>query len=93
LKISNQPFDVYQVMQAQQYGHQKVYPNSENVYPPVDKARKRVIEAATRTEIRMNRIKEIEERAEEVRQLREQAKVRYASEVPYTEGDYIDIDV
>lgn len=93
MKISNQPFDVYQLMQAQKYGHPNVYPNSENIIPPLEKKRLRIVEAATRTEIKLNQIKEVEERAKEIQALREQAKSRYSAVMPYTEGEYIDIEV
>ena len=47
------PFDKYQVIQAQMYGA-PVHPNSENISPPVQKEKKRVVEAATRTSIDIN---------------------------------------
>ena len=47
------PFDKYQVMQAQIYGA-PVHPNSENIPPPVQKEKKRVVEAATRTAVDIN---------------------------------------
>ena len=50
------------------YGHPMVYPNSENILPPLEKERVRVVEAATRAEIASHRVKEIEERIEEIRQ-------------------------
>jgi hypothetical protein len=56
------------------------------------------VEAATRTEIKLNQVKEVEERAKEVQVLREQAAVRYnrdgASISPgETQGQFIDLEV
>ena len=85
--------ELTQQIQAASYGHPKVYPNSENITPPMKKERIRIVEAATRTEIKLNQIKEIEERAKEIQALREQAKSRYSTEMPYTEGEYVDIEV
>ena len=48
------------------YGHPMVYPNSENILPPLEKKRVRVVEAATRADIELNRVKKIEERIEEI---------------------------
>jgi hypothetical protein len=59
----------------------------------MEKERIRIVEAATRTEIKLNQIKEVEERAKEIQALREQAKNRYSTEMPYTEGEYVDIEV
>tara|TARA_Y100000385_G_scaffold186819_1_gene193110 strand:+ start:329 stop:595 length:267 start_codon:yes stop_codon:yes gene_type:complete len=85
--------ELTQHIQAASYGHPKVYPNSENITPPMKKERIRIVEAATRTEIKLNQIKEIEERAKEIQALREQAKSRYSAVMPYTEGEYVDIEV
>ena len=91
------PFDVHQIMKATQYGYPGVYPNSENIKPPAKKERLRVVEAATRTEIRLNQIKDIEERAKEIKTLRELASLRYASNgkkvVTEIEARIIDIKV
>ena len=59
----------------------------------MEKERIRIVEAATRTEIKLNQIKEVEERAKEIQALREQAKSRYSAVMPYTEGEYVDIEV
>jgi hypothetical protein len=49
---------------AQQiYGHPNVAANSENIQPPIEKARTRVVEAATKTEVSSNLFKTWEERA------------------------------
>lgn len=94
LPTHGQPFEMYQAIQAQKYGHPNVtYPNSENITPPMEKERIRIVEAATRTEIKLNQIKEVEERAKEVQALREQATNRYSAVMPYTEGEYVDIEV
>lgn len=98
MKVSNMPFDVQNLIALQKLGHPGVYPNSENIIPPVDKERLRVVEAASRAEVKLKQYKEIEERLEEINILRQQAAVRYApngDKVPiaYTEGEFIDIEV
>ena len=80
------------------YGHPMVYPNSENILPPLEKERIRVVEAATRADIELNREKKIEERIEEINMLRQQAVLRYTPNgdkiLPaVTEGEFIDIEV
>lgn len=48
------PFDVHQTMAATKYdGNSAVnnFPNSEHVKPPLDKEKKRVVEASTRTQV------------------------------------------
>lgn len=80
------------------YGHPMVYPNSENILPPLEKERIRVVEAATRADIELNRVKKIEERIEEINSLRQQAVLRYTpngEEVlpAVTEGEFVDIEV
>jgi hypothetical protein len=56
------------------------------------------VEAATRTEIKLNQVKEVEERAKEVQALREQAAIRYNRDGDSispgeTQGQFIDIEV
>ena len=80
------------------YGHPMVYPNSENILPPLEKERVRVVEAATRADIELNRVKKIEERIEEINTLRQQAVLRYTPNgeeiLPaVTEGEFVDIEV
>lgn len=80
------------------YGHPMVYPNSENILPPLEKERIRVVEAATRADIELNRVKKIEERIEEINTLRQQAVLRYTPNgeeiLPaVTEGEFVDIEV
>ena len=80
------------------YGHPMVYPNSENILPPLEKERIRVVEAATRADIELNRVKRIEERIEEINSLRQQAVLRYTPSgdkvLPaVTEGEFVDIEV
>jgi hypothetical protein len=92
------PFEMYQQIQAAKYGHPSVYPNSEHIKPPQEKERIRVVEAATRTEIKLNQVKEVEERAKEVQALREQAAIRYNRDGDSispgeTQGQFIDIEV
>ena len=80
------------------YGHPMVYPNSENILPPLEKERIRVVEAATRADIELNRVKRIEDRIEEINSLRQQAVLRYTPNgeeiLPaVTEGEFVDIEV
>lgn len=80
------------------YGHPMVYPNSENILPPLEKERIRVVEAATRADIELNRVKRIEERIEEINSLRQQAVLRYTPNgdkvLPaVNEGEFVDIEV
>lgn len=98
LPANGMPFEMYQQIQASKYGHPNVYPNSEHIKPPHEKERIRVVEAATRTEIKLNQVKEVEERTKEVQVLREQAAMRYnrdgASISPgETQGQFIDLEV
>ena len=62
------PFDMHKIIQAQQYGPPNVYPNSENIPPPLKKDKLRVVEPATRTEISINRFREMQERVDELRE-------------------------
>lgn len=87
-----------QAIQASMYGHAVAYPNSENIKPPIEKERIRVVEQATRAEIRLNQEKEIEDRIIEINILRQQAAARYAPNgdkvpVAYTQGEFVDIEV
>jgi|TARA_B100001094_G_scaffold182400_1_gene176807 hypothetical protein len=87
------PFEMYQAIQASQYGHPNVYPNSEHIKPPMEKERIRVVEQATRTEIKLAQTKAIEERYQEIQALRDQAKLRYETGSTTTVGEFIDIEV
>ena len=75
-----------------------VYPNSENIDAHLRKERLRVVEAATREEIKINRRKEVIARAEEIKTRRDQAAVRYNGDwtvkpSPIPEGQLIDLEV
>ena len=90
--------EMSQALQAQQYGHPNVYPNSEHIKPPMEKERIRVVEAATRTESKLNQVKEIEERAKEVQMLKDQAALRYNRDGTTVspgelQGQFIDMEV
>ena len=92
------PFEMYQAIQASKYGHPNVYPNSEHIKPPMEKERIRVVEAATRSDLKLEQTRQVEERMKEIQSLREQAKIRYdayGTSVPvaYTEGEFVDIEV
>lgn len=90
--------ELSQALQAQQYGHPNVYPNSEHIKPPQEKERIRVVEAATRTDLKLDQTRRVEERAKEIQQLRDQAAIRYDKDGTTispgeTQGQYIDIEV
>jgi hypothetical protein len=98
LPTNGMPFDVHEQIQHAKYGHPVTYPNSENIAPPLEKERLRVVEQATRTEIKMNRQRVIEERIKEINELRQQAALRYnrdGSSVSPGEiqGQFIDVEV
>ena len=90
--------ELSQAIQAQMYGHPNVYPNSEHIKPPMEKERIRVIEAATRTDLKLDQTKRVEERMKEIQDLREQAAIRYAKDGTTispgeTQGQFIDLEV
>ena len=98
LPTNGMPFDMHQKIQAQIYGHPNVYPNSEHIMPPMEKERIRVVEASTRTDLKLQQTRQVEERMKEIQSLREHAKARYdayGTSVPvaYTEGEFVDIEV
>ena len=64
----NMPFNVDMALKAQQYGHPNVYPNSEYIKPPLEKKKLRVVDPATRTEISIQRFKDMQERVDELRE-------------------------
>ena len=64
----------------------------------MEKERIRVVEAATRSDLKLEQTRQVEERMKEIQSLREQAKARYdayGASVPvaYTEGEFVDIEV
>lgn len=92
------PFDAHQIMKASQYGHPNVYPNSENIKPPQEKERLRVVDPATRTEVELNQQKAIEDRMQEIADLRQQAAIRYNRDLSTVseaevQGLIVDIEV
>ena len=58
LPSTGSPFKVHDQIQAQLYGHNHVYPNSENISPPVKKEATRVVEPSTRSSINMRIMRE-----------------------------------
>jgi len=90
--------EIKQAIQASQYGHPNVYPNSEHIKPPMEKERIRVIEAATRADLKLNQTRKVEERMLEIQQLRDQAATRYdrsgkTVSPGETQGQFIDLEV
>jgi hypothetical protein len=81
------------------YGHPKVYANSENIPPPVEKERVRVVEQATRAEIKLDQQVAVEDRLREIKELRQQAAARYGSDGKSvispgeTQAQFVDVEV
>lgn len=92
------PIEMYNQIQAAKYGHPNVYPNSEHIKPPMEKERIRVVEAATRSDLKLEQTRRIEERMKEIQDLRDQASVRYDQSGKTispgeTQGQFIDLEV
>jgi hypothetical protein len=90
--------EMSQAIQAHVYGHPNVYPNSEHIKPPIEKERIRVVEAATRTDLKLDQTRKVEERMKEIQELRDQASARYDQEGKTvspgeTQGQFIDLEV
>ena len=90
--------EMSQAIQAQMYGHPNVYANSEHIKPPMEKERIRVVEAATRTDLKLDQTRRVEERMKEIQDLRDQAGARYDQEGKTvspgeTQGQFIDLEV
>lgn len=90
--------EIKQAIQASQYGHPNVYPNSEHIKPPMEKERIRVVEAATRSDLKLDQTRQVEERMLEIQQLRDQAAIRYNRDGTTvspgeTQGQFIDLEV
>ena len=90
--------EMSQAIQAQIYGHPNVYPNSEHIKPPMEKERIRVVEAATRTDLKLDQTRRVEERMKEIQDLRDQAGARYDQEGKTvspgeTQGQFVDLEV
>lgn len=98
LPTNGMPFDMHQQIQAQIYGHPNVYPNSEHITPPMKKERIRVVEASTRTDLKLDQTRQVEERMNEIQALRDQAAIRYDQHGKTvspgeTQGQFIDLEV
>ena len=92
------PIEMYNQIQAAKYGHPNVYPNSEHIKPPMEKERIRVVEAATRSDLKLEQTRRVEERMKEIQDLRDQASVRYDQSGKTvspgeTQGQFIDLEV
>lgn len=92
------PIEMYNQIQAAKYGHPNVYPNSEHIKPPMEKERIRVVEAATRSDLKLEQTRRVEERMKEIQELRDQASVRYDQSGKTvspgeTQGQFIDLEV
>jgi len=90
--------EMSQAIQSQMYGHPNVYANSEHIKPPMEKERIRVVEAATRTDLKLDQTRRVEERMKEIQDLRDQAGARYDQEGKTvspgeTQGQFIDLEV
>ena len=90
--------EIQQSVQASQYGHPNVYPNSEHIKPPMEKERIRVVEAATRSDLKLDQTRRVEDRMKEIQYLREQAAARYDQSGKTvspgeTQGQFVDLEV
>ncbi len=98
LPTNGMPLEMYNQIQAAKYGHPNVYPNSEHIKPPLEKERIRVVEAATRSDLKLEQTRRVEERMKEIQSLREQAAVRYDQSGKTvspgeTQGQFVDLEV
>lgn len=98
LPTNGMPLEMYQQIQAAKYGHPNVYPNSEHIKPPLEKERIRVVEAATRSDLKLEQTRRVEERMKEIQSLREQAAARYDQSGKTVspgeiQGQFIDLEV
>ena len=98
LATNDIPLEMYNQIQAAKYGHPNMYPNSEHIKPPQEKERIRVVEAATRAEIKLNQTRQIEERVKEIQALRDQAAIRYNRDTTTVspgeiQGQFVDVEV
>ena len=98
LATNDIPLEMYNQIQAAKYGHPNMYPNSEHIKPPQEKERIRVVEAATRAEIKLNQTRQIEERVKEIQALRDQAAIRYNRDTTTVspgeiQGRFVDVEV
>ncbi len=98
LPTNGMPLEMYQQIQAAKYGHPNVYPNSEHIKPPLEKERIRVVEAATRSDLKLDQTRRVEERMKEIQSLREQAAARYDQSGKTvspgeTQGQFVDLEV
>lgn len=98
LPTNGMPLEMYNQIQAAKYGHPNVYPNSEHIKPPLEKERIRVVEAATRSDLKLEQTRRVEERMKEIQILREQAAVRYDQSGKTvspgeTQGQFVDLEV
>jgi hypothetical protein len=64
----------------------------------MEKERIRVVEAATRTDLKLEQTRRVEERMKEIQELRDQASVRYDQSGKTispgeTQGQFIDLEV
>lgn len=96
--IQGMPFEMFQALQMMKYGQPNVYPNSEHIKPPMEKERIRVVEAATRSDLKLNQTRRVEERMQEIQALRDQAGARYDQSGKTvspgeTQGQFIDLEV
>jgi len=96
--IQGMPFEMFQALQMMKYGQPNVYPNSEHIKPPMEKERIRVVEAATRSDLKLNQTRRVEERMQEIQALRDQAAIRYNKDGTTvspgeTQGQFIDLEV
>ena len=82
-----------QVARVQYYGHPNIYPNSENIAPPVQKNKKRVVEAATRADVNMDIIKEFYNKQQVWLDIIKDDRIRKFLDNPFSQGRIVDIKI
>ena len=70
-----------------------VYPNSENITPPVKKVSKRVVDPATRTQLMLDSVKAFHKQQELKAMLNLNTRLEAYLDKTYEQGKIIDIEV
>lgn len=94
LPTTGMPFNVYEQIQAQKYGHPATYPNSENILPPRRKEEIRVIEQSTRAQVNLDVLKKWQEQKDRVDDSLENLRLRaFFNKLQIEQGAILDIEV
>ena len=94
LPTEGMPFNVYEQIQAQKYGHPVTYPNSENILPPHKKEKIRVVEQSTRAQVNLDVLKKWQEQKDRVDDGLENLRLRaFLNKEQIEQGAILDIEV